>query len=347
MILIITILISSNFFEFLKTCFLGMPGEGNEILTHPLQEFIQTGRAMEALKLFSIGALFTTLIIISCLPLLLIALPLIYESVKYYIPVILIAISVHLIFKEKHNLRYALLIYALSGFLGILTLNSPVLNQPLLPLLTGLFGVGLIINNIIQKYEIPSQMKKVIVEADKKDIITGSLAGFASGSLLSLVPAIGPSQSSLVVSEFKNKRKFIISMGGVNAADPLFSLLALYCFDKSRSGALEAIKTLFSISFNDLMLLTTTGVMVAVSSYFLLNKLGIKLSDKLPNMNYKKIGISVLSTIVFLVLILDGWVGLLVLACAGLIGLLAERKKVMRTHAMACLIIPTIMFYLL
>ena len=76
---------------------------------------------------------------------------------KNIIPYILIAVSGILILMEKRK-GLALLVFLLTGILGYSVLNLENLKEPLLPLLTGLFGSSMLLMSI--KTNLKSRNKK-------------------------------------------------------------------------------------------------------------------------------------------------------------------------------------------
>ncbi len=74
-------------------------------------------------------------------------LPKIYPYIKAVMFFILIFVSAYLVLREKESRLPALMIFLLSGFLGLATLNLPI-KESLLPLLTGLFGSSSLITFI-------------------------------------------------------------------------------------------------------------------------------------------------------------------------------------------------------
>ncbi|MDL5503073.1 MAG: hypothetical protein QSU88_07645, partial [Candidatus Methanoperedens sp.] len=79
---------------------------------------------------------------------------------------------VHLKFKF-----YAILLFFISGFLGIFAFDNVVLMQPLvkfgepsilLPLLSGLFGASMLVISLMTKSELPPQQKNCMFVLPKK-----------------------------------------------------------------------------------------------------------------------------------------------------------------------------------
>ncbi|HLE06583.1 MAG TPA: tripartite tricarboxylate transporter permease, partial [Candidatus Nanoarchaeia archaeon] len=102
--LLVSLLITTNYFEFVKTTHLSAPDEGNALSMKYAQKLLLNGRGAEAVKLLSIGALGTILITAIIAPTIIEIIPIIEKTIKNYIGVVLIGISLHLILKEKRNI---------------------------------------------------------------------------------------------------------------------------------------------------------------------------------------------------------------------------------------------------
>ncbi|HLE06493.1 MAG TPA: tripartite tricarboxylate transporter permease, partial [Candidatus Nanoarchaeia archaeon] len=230
--------------------------------------------------------------------------------------------------------------------LGMLTLRSEILNQPLLPLLSGMYGLSNIIKNIKTNTNIPRQMNKIITEIERKTIIKGITKAVMSSSIITVIPAIGPSQASLISNELvktKNEQEKLITLGGVNTGDAIFSLTALIAINKARSGIIEQIT---SITRNEYLILILAAIISGIISYILVNKTANKISKIINKTNYTKVNITLSAIIISIVGIIDGWIGLIVLLTATIIGLKSNSYLINQNHLMAALIVPTIIYYL-
>lgn len=349
MVLIVVTLLSSNFFEIIKTTYLSVPDEGSILATYPANKLLHDGRGLEAVKLMAMGGLGSLLVGISLVMVMIKLVPIIYEVVKPAIGLILLIISLHLILREGKKLNWALLVYLLAGLLGLTVLRNELINESLLPMLTGFFGVSLLVTNINKKAHIPSQMKQVVVDIERKQLGRGIIKGFLSGSILSFIPGIGPAQASLITSELsrkKDEKEFLISIQGTNTADVLFSLIALLTINKSRSGLLEVIKQTTGVSLNDFSALIIVMLLTGVIAYYLVIRLANPLGQAFSRINYSKLSKGMISFIAILVILFCGPVGLLVLLISSLVGIIANSKDVNRSHLMACLVLPTMVYFL-
>lgn len=343
---IIGLSISHNFFDFIPSILLSSPDDSNVLASSPGKRYLLQGRARLALKLTSLGCFYAIIICVLTAPLIVFILPLIHNIIKSYVGFLLLAIVVDLCLKEKSPLK-AFLILGLSGILGYFTLNAGV-NNVLTPLLTGLFGLASLFSGI-KNESIPKQHKVYGLELKKRDLIKSSFFGVLASSLLGLIPAIGPTQASLITEKLrkeKNDDEFFVSMGAVNTADIVMSIFSLYSISKPRNGGLVAISQILEINQNTVLILAVNALLAGVFSFILFQFVSEFMVDKISRINYKKLRVVMIILITLVVLCVSGFNGILVLIPATLLGIYCEKQEVRKSTLMGSLIIPTLIFYL-
>jgi putative membrane protein len=272
----------------------------------------------------------------------------IYFFVKDYVWVLLAGISLHLIIKEK-SIRKAALFFGLSGLLGLFSFNSGI-NDPFLPLLTGLFGLSSLVEFKNKKERVPAQMKRVVIRSSFSEIIKASLIGLIGSIIMAIVPSMSPSQVGLLTEEFKKTKTSdelkVAGMTSINISDNILSLIALVSINKSRSGVIEKISSLISLNLDNYYLLLFTGFIACVISSWLLIEAARIASNKADWFNNKKLKVSIIIFVSLMTLLIDGFIGLIILALATTLGYYCIKKDVRRSQLLGCLVIPTIIFYL-
>jgi len=340
--LVISMLISSQFFEFLRSIFLFVPEEGNVLAMHPIFRFVKEGKALVALKLCTVGLIVSLIVGIVLSPLLIKIVPFIYSNIKRFVPYALAVVVLYLIIRDKNKIA-ALLIFILSGVVGYFGLKH--LNQPLLILLTGFFGISILLQ-INQKIE--RQIKSYRFKIQKKSICKGTIAALFSSFILAFIPAIGPSQASLFSRGFlKSKEDFLIAIGAISGFDIILSMVLLFTIGKARIGSLEIIGGLFSFDFKTFVISLIILLSVGIISYFISLKLGkifVGFSEKI---NYKILSLFVALAILFASFYFDGFLGVLFLILSTGIGMLAMKLKTNLSHCMGSLVIPVLMYFFL
>lgn len=336
-------LVSHNFFDFLPSIFLSAPEEGTSLSVSVGKKWLLKGKGWEAIRITSIGCL-TSLILSALLsPALILFLPWLHNNFHQITGLLLGAISLHLLLREKKFWR-ALTIFLLAGVLGFITLKNYLIPHPLMALLTGLFGMSSLIESIKNKARIPEQIKVYGNELTRKELITGSLKGSLSSIILGFVPAIGPSQASLLVDDSqKSDEELLAGLGGVNTSDIVMSVIAMLSINKARSGALEVVQQKIVLSPDLLTSLMFSCLVAGVASFCLLRLIGPRFTKALRKINYQKTCVITLVMLCVIITLFNGWAGLLIAGCGALIGLLA--KNVRKSQLMGALIMPTLHFF--
>ncbi len=346
---IITMSITHTFLDALPSIFLGAPDSGLELSVLPGHKLLLEGRGYEAVVLTAIGSLFAVILMVAFAPIGLPLIKTIYPIIQNFIPYILILFSILLIYRDTKSKSLALIIFLLSGVLGLITLNLQ-LKEPLFPLLSGLFGISILLTSILQKTKIPKQ-KFTEVTLNKKDIAKSMGSGFFASFLVGLFPGLGSSQAAIVATSGQKEikpEKFLIILGGINTFVMIVSFLALYSIDKARSGSVVVIsKILQSTNIDHLILFLAVSLIAAGIATWLTLKFAKIFSNLMSKVNYNKLCLGIIALIVVLVTILTGWLGLLVLVVSTFLGLVPNLAGMGKNHLMGCLILPVILFFLL
>ncbi len=343
----------------------------------PGHQLLMEGKGSEAVRLSAIGS--AGAVIVS----LLMAVPLgiffmdIYGAINDYIGWMLIFIVVLLIVTEKGEVvegqgslvyikfkMYALLLFIISGMLGLFAFDNEALMQPLvklgepsilLPLLSGLFGASMLVLSLMTRSELPPQKKDNRFVLPRKRIIRGMLTGSAAGSFVAWLPgvssAVGTVIARLLIREEKGEgssKEFLISLNGSNTANAIFSLIALYTIQKGRSGAMVAIDKLVNVNEWDvsvIIILLIVIVSVSVISYYTTIYLGDRIAGVLSKVDYSKLCAAVLAGLSIMVLMFTGLFGFMIFLISTPVGMIASFAKIRKTHAMGVILLPVILYF--
>lgn len=345
-IFIVAIAITHIFIDFIPSIFLGCPDADTELSILPGHDLLKKGEGYEAVMLTAYGCLTAVFILI------LIAYPSIlifteiYEIIKNIIPYILIAVSGILILMERRKIL-ALFVFLLTGILGFGVLNLENLKEPLLPLLSGLFGSSMLLMSIKNRMQIPEQ--KIEFHFEKNKMFKPILGSLVSSPLCGFLPALGSSQAAVLGQTITNSKRednktFLILLGATNILVMGFSFITLYLISKTRTGAAYAIKEIMgSLTLNSLIIILIAVLISGIIAFFFTKSLAKMFSAKINRINYSlfsKIALIVLVLIVFLV---SGFLGLLILIISTFAGIYCITLGVKRTNMMGCLLIPTIL----
>lgn len=352
---IVAMSITHTFLDSIPSIFLGAPDSGLELSVLPGHKLLLEGRGYEAVFLTVIGSFFAVVSALFFTPVLIPLIKYGYPLIEDYIPHILIVFSVILVWREKKSRIKALMMYLLSGLLGLAVLTfygSDVftLEQPLFPMLSGLFGTSILIVSLMEKTKIPEQ-KITYPKLKIEEVLSYLGLGFVASLLTGTLPGLGASQAAIMSSSVKKKNKpenFLILLGSINTVVMVVSFISLYSIDKARNGSVLVIsKILGEFNLSHLFLFLFVSLFVAGIASFLALKISKTFSKVMSKVNYAKICLSVISLIVIMAFIISGPFGLFVLIVSTFLGITASFMGIGKNHLMGCLLFPIILFFLL
>jgi len=349
---LVSIAITHTFVDFVPSIFLGAPDQDDTALSVlPGHEMLNQGRAYEAVIYTLYGSLSALFIIIAFTPIFLYFLPEIYPYAGRIMFFILIVVSFFLIYSEKKQRIWALVIFVLSGILGMATLNLPVKNA-LLPLFTGLFGVSSLVTSISKKQRIPKQKITSIrnIRLKPKSFFKSISASILSSPLCSFLAGLGSGQAAVIGSEVMgnlDRKEFLVLLGSINTVVTGLSFVTLYSIGKARTGIAAAIGEIIPLTPEIILKLTfvifISGLLAAIITVFTARFFAKRISL----IDYSKLSKYIIVFLTVVVFCFSGWLGLLITAVSACLGLVCIYAGVRRTHLMGCLIIPAILLNLL
>ncbi|MCK5149749.1 tripartite tricarboxylate transporter permease [Candidatus Pacearchaeota archaeon] len=353
-VFIASMAIAHTFIDFIPSIFLGCPDTDTELSVLPGHELLKKGQGYEAIILTcygSLAAIFILILISSPFFIFKESIIYLYNFIPVLIPGLLILTSFFLISLENKKFS-AIFVFLLTGFLGILILNpheilgkALELKQPLLPLLTGLFGGSMLVTSIKNKTQIPKQK----IKKPSVNILKPIIGALIASPLCSFLPGLGSGQAAIIGNTISrtDKKGFLILLGATNTLVMGFSFITLYIISKTRTGAAVAIqKIIGELNPKILFLILVVVLISGVISFFITISLAKFFSQKITKINYtitSTITLIFLGIIVFLV---SSFLGLIVLIISTFAGIYCISLKVKRTNMMGCLLIPTIVLYL-
>ena len=341
---IVAMAITHTFVDFIPSIFMGCPDTDTELSILPGHNLLKKGQGYQAILLTCYGSLAAIfLLLLLAFPSILL-IDKIYDTIKQILPYLLIAVSIFLISIEKSKLK-ALFVFLLTGILGLCVFNISQLNQPILPLLTGLFGSSLLITSIKNKTEIPPQK----IEKPKINLFKPLLGSIIASPLCSFFPGLGSGQAAIIGTSIANtdKRGFLVLLGATNTFVMGFSFISLYIISKTRTGAAVAIQEILGQFTNPiLILILITAFISGIIAFFITKSIAKYFSLKMQEINYTNLSKFILLFLSIIILAISKPFGFLVFIISTLTGLYCISLKIRRTNMMGCLLLPTIIFYL-
>ncbi|MDP2629034.1 MAG: tripartite tricarboxylate transporter permease, partial [Nanoarchaeota archaeon] len=288
-VFIVSMAITHTFVDFIPSVFLGCPDSDTILSVLPGHELLKRGEGHQAVTLTCYGGLAAIIILI------LIAFPSIliisktYNAIRTIIPYLLIIVSILLISIERNKFS-ALVVFLLSGFLGWCVLNISSLKEPLLPMLTGLFGSSMLILSIKNKTKITKQE----ITKPKTKIFKPLIGALIASPLCSFLPGLGSGQAAIIGNTISrtDKKGFLVLLGATNTLVMGFSFISLYAISKTRTGAAAAIKDIVQkISPEILIIILTTVLISGIISFFLTQLLSKLIIKRVEKVNYSLLSI--------------------------------------------------------
>jgi putative membrane protein len=361
---------------------LGAPDEDKALSVLPAHSLLLEGKGYEAVTLSAIGSfgaiLFCFLLIYPIR--FVIGDPMFfYESLREIMVFVLIAVSLLLlatekakidVFKKKGKLPsiigilFATYIFLISGVFGLITfelpVNSPIgLSSPVLfPALAGLFGTPTLLTSLFTKPKLPKQSITEVSfdKKSKKSLFLSVITGSLGGTLVSIIPGLTSSTGTVITMIARgksDKKQTIITLSAVNTACAFFVVVIMFITLRARSGATLAVKDIISVVEWTELLMPTNLVYFLIAlifggtlSFFLTLKIGKLFAKHFTNIPYLLLIKLTICMVIILVFLFTGFIGVLVLVVATLIGLLPVQWGVRRSHCMGILLIPIILYFI-
>ncbi len=360
--------ISQTFFDAIPAIFLGAPDSETALTVLPGQKLMLEGRGIEAIRLSALGSAGSIIFALLLVAPLSWVVSNYYDYLTKYVGVLLLAIVLMMIKSERGPVidgqgslvhwKYktlACLLFLTSGLLGVFAfnhesmINSPLGLEPqvLLPLLSGIFGASSLLLSLSTDTEIPEQEESRI-KMTAPTLVKAIFAGSLGGSVVAWIPGVSPSVASIAarLGAQASAEEFLVSIGGVNSANALFSLVALYVIDKPRSGAAAAIQQLLTLDQSMVMQMIIIIVIVAAASYLACIGAARLAARTLSRLNYRWLCLIVLTFLVAMTYAFTGLFGLFIFFMSTVVGLIAPVAGIHKTHAMGVLMLPLIVRYI-
>ncbi|MBI4146308.1 tripartite tricarboxylate transporter permease [Candidatus Woesearchaeota archaeon] len=337
-VFIVTVAVARSVCDAVPTVFLGASDDVLGVL--PGQRLLREGRGLDGVKWSVVGAVLGLCASVILIPALLWLVPLLFSIVRPYVFWLLVAIIIFLVARED-CWWWALLVFLISGILGMVVLDS--VREPLFPLLSGLFGASGLVLSLAKKVELPVQRSASSrLKVSRLCSVVGS--ALLAGVLVLLFPGLGPSQGA-ALAQVKRLRPFsyLVLTGALGTVDVVLSLIVFFVLDRARNGAVVAVQQLVgALSTSALLYLIGAclfaGGFAAVFAIFISGVF----ARFVTFISYQWISAAVLCSLVLMAFFLSGTRGVFVLFIASLLGLVAPAAGVSRSHAMGCLLLPTL-----
>jgi putative membrane protein len=338
-----------TFLDVVPALALGVPDPAMAASALPGHELVLAGRGREALRLSALGS---GLAVALAVPL---AVPMTelmrraYPVIESHLGVVLAAVAVLLVTTEssyRASVGAGLSLVA-SGILGLATLDLSTAGLVdaggmLAPLFAGLFGAPVLVE-AIGGGGVPEQ-DDATVAFSRRSVGAlsgmGTVAGAVVGYVHGVSSAVAATGALLTVPYRYGARGFVVTTSGVNTANAIFALFALYALGTPRTGVLVALDEAgVPVALPTLL---ASVALAALAGFLLVLVLGDWYLRTVGRLDYTRLSVAVLLGLTGLSFVFAGSRGVGVFAVAGAIGLIPPRFGSRRASLMGVLLVPLI-----
>lgn len=348
---LIALAITHTFLDALPSIYLGAPDEAQALNVLPGHRLLHRGEGHNALLCTVIGALGALILGVILFPAFIFSMGKVYPYVKGIMGYLLALIMIFMIGREKKKWLQSLVCFLMAGCLGLIVFSIPNLNQPLLPLLSGMFGFSLLLVSLAQKSKIPVQKLDQPLNLSNKNMGKAVSGATFMGFIAAFLPGFGSSQAAIVATNIVGDigdEGFITLVGGINTANMLISIGAAYMIHKARSGAIVTVNYLLGeMTLNQTILFVGVALVAGGVAALITMKLSKVFARYIVKVNYNRLILGILIFVSLMTFYFDGFIGAMILLTSTAIGLIASHWEIGKNHLMGCLIVPVILYFVL
>jgi putative membrane protein len=321
----------------LPSVFLGAPSSSDILGVLPGHRYLLQGQGLVAVRLSNLGALAGLIVGLCAFPLFMRVTAWFEAIPKLALGWIILAIPVIMALRDGKRV-WAFTIAILASIYGLLGLQQP---DPLFPMLSGLFGAATLLASIGDTNTIPKQEATGRLGLSWRVGVQVVFGGLVAGGLTAVLPGLGAAHAAVIGMLFAagaGDAGFLVLTGVIGTTNFFLSLAAYASVEKARNGALltaTAIAPQFPLSAGIGAALFAGGVAFLITAA--LGRHAARIIGALP---YRKLTIGVLCFVTMLVIVLNGWIGLVLYITGAALGLVAPWSGTARAHAMACILVP-------
>lgn len=353
--MIVSLMVVHTFIDCIPSTFIGVPDPDTVLSVLPAHRMYLEGNGAAAVRISALGSLFG---FVFCLPLFALfyfVLPQFQGEIDWAIGLIVLLAATLLIVFSRAPL-WSLLLFLVSGGLGVFGMYFSYLSfgcfgmgEVLLPLLSGLFGIPVLLQSLKRPGTVVPQVFSGL-GTKRGEILKSSLKG-TSQALLWDGFRVFQAEQRMLFSRYENAGFILMMEDRTDIWYPrlrqtrqmrFWGIAALYAVGRMRSGSM-AVLAEFNLPSLPLML-AAAGCAAAVG-YFaivLLSKTGT-LASKIPQ---KPLALAVLILLTVLTAVLCGPFGIFLLGISTAAGLIPELTGISRLYCMGSIMIPVMLFTL-
>ena len=349
--LLISCMIVHTFLDAVPSTFIGVPDADTVLSVLPAHQLYLSGKGEEAVRLSALGSLWGFVYAIPLFAAFYFVLPMFQTEIDWAIGLVILTAAGLLIVFSKTPF-WALLMFLVSGLLGVFSMRFSYFSfgvfgagEVLLPLLTGLFGIPVLLHALRANPAYAEQSFSGIF-VSKKETAVNTIKGTFAGAIVGWLPGFSSGTANALLAFHRsgdyelNPRGYLLSTSAANTANAVLGLAALYAVGRMRSGALAAVAE-FPLP-NIFMLLAAAGASAAAA--YMLTVLFSKTGKYIAKVNQKMLSASVLIFLIILTAVFCGPFGLMILILSTAVGWIPAKLGIPRLYCMGAIMLPVMLF---
>ncbi len=350
---------------------LAAPDESALLTVLPGQKMLLAGKGHQAVMLTALGSLAALMAVAIAMPVLPHILPTIYATTRRHTHWILWSIIIFMLLSEwpkaippgrRPLMRFLLanktpaigiIVFLLSGFLGcILFFRSPLpyanAFQNLMPAFVGLFTLPWLLYNTCSNLTPPpqEQIDSNTRPPERMHVRQGALAGILGGGFAAFFPVVTGGIGGMLAGHataLRNQDAFLISQGASKSVYYTGGILLFYVPDLhlTRGGGAWMLQSTVTTGSPHLYWLAGGAILIGGAiALLLLHPLTNYICKLVQTVGYRPISIAAAGTIVSIVALFSGWVGIAVMIISAAIGLLPLLYGTRRMNGLGVILLP-------
>jgi putative membrane protein len=349
--LLISCMIVHTFLDAVPSTFIGVPDADTVLSVLPAHQLYLSGKGEEAVRLSALGSLWGFVYAIPLFAAFYFVLPMFQTEIDWAIGLVILTAAGLLIVFSKTPF-WALLMFLVSGLLGVFSMRFSYFSfgvfgagEVLLPLLTGLFGIPVLLHALRANPAYAEQSFSGIF-VSKKETAVNTIKGTFAGAIVGWLPGFSSGTANALLAFHRsgdyelNPRGYLLSTSAANTANAVLGLAALYAVGRMRSGALAAVAE-FPLP-NIFMLLAAAGASAAAA--YMLTVLFSKTGKYIAKVNQKMLSASVLTFLIILTAVFCGPFGMMILILSTAVGWIPGKLGFPRLYCMGAVMLPVMLF---
>lgn len=349
--LLVSCMIVHTFLDAVPSTFIGVPDADTVLSVLPAHRLYLSGKGEEAVRLSALGSLWGFVYAMPLFAAFYFVLPMFQNEIDWAIGLVILTATGLLIVFSKTPF-WALLMFLASGLLGVFSMRFSYFSfgvfgagEVLLPLLTGLFGIPVLLHALRAEPAYAEQSFSGLF-VSRKDTVWNTIKGTFAGAIVGWLPGFSSGTANALLAFHRsgdyesNPRGYLLSTSAANTANAVLGLAALYAVGRMRSGALAAVAE-FPLP-NIFMLLAAAGASAAAA--YMLTVLFAKTGKYIAKVNQKMLSASVLIFLIILTAVFCGLFGMMILILSTAVGWIPGKLGFPRLYCMGAVMLPVMLF---